>query len=81
MFRIYVERPKTYQNSISVRSLRQFTHLVRASASALVVVESDASQDERDEEDDVGGQHVHVPEGQPTFEDPLAACWYLILIT
>ncbi len=31
------------------------------------------SEDERDEKDDVGGEDVDVPEGQPPFEDPFTA--------
>ena len=48
-----------------------FTHLIRASATTLVVVERDASQHERHEEDDVRREDVDVPERQPPLEDPL----------
>ncbi|TRY77465.1 hypothetical protein TCAL_16984 [Tigriopus californicus] len=45
--------------------------LVRTTRSALVAEMSHRSQDERHKEHDVRGQDVQVPEGAPSFEDPL----------
>ena len=51
------------------------TDLVSASSPALVIVQRDESEDERDEEDDVRREDVHVPEGQPPLEDPFTTWW------